>query len=214
MNKISLGLSESEVLQKVSSFILANLLWILFAIPIITIPAATAGLFATFGPWMRGKSASVFPDFFEGMKHYWVKAVLVTAIDVVIGGLSGLNLLIISSTEMPPFLAMLSLSVTLGIALFTIMVNIYLWPSMVLFELPFRRLVIYSMALATRHPWWSLLLVAIIMLIVGASAVVPQFFLLLVTFSGCALVMCWGQWRVARQHIEADELARLEAPRE
>lgn len=215
MNKLVSSLSESEVLQKISSFILANLLWILFSIPAVTLPAATAGLFATVGPWVRGKSASVFPDFFEGMKQYWVKSVLVAAVDLGIGGLVGANLLILDSMNLPRIPAMLSLGATLSVALLALLVNIYVWPSMVVFDLSFRQLVKNSMTLAVKHLWWSLLILGIDGLIAAVSILfLPRFFILFATFSGCALVMCWGQWRVARRYVEADELARLEAPRE
>lgn len=214
MNKISFNLYEFEALQKASSFILANLLWILFAIPVFTLPAATAGLFATLGPWARGKPASVFPDFFEGMRRYWVKSVLVAAIDLGIGGIVSANLLIIYSMKLPQIPAMLSLGATLAVALSAALVNLYIWPSLVLFDLPFRQLLRHAIALAVKHLWWSILILGIVLLIVGVSILLPRFFILLATFSSCALVMSWGQWRVARRYMEADELARLEAPRE
>lgn len=213
MNKISFNLYEFEALQKASSFILANLLWILFAIPVFTLPAATAGLFATLGPWVRGKPSSVFPDFFEGMRRYWVKSVLVAAVDVGIGGIVGMNLLIIYSMSLPRIPAMLALGATLAVALSTILVNIYIWPTMIMFELSFRQLLGDSITLVVRHPWWSILTLGIILSIAGASILLPRFFLLFATFSGCTLVMSWGQWRVMRRYIEAGELARLEAPR-
>jgi uncharacterized membrane protein YesL len=214
MNKITSNLYESEALQKVSSFILANLLWILLSIPVVTFPAATAGLFATLGPWVRGKSASVFPNFFEGMQRHWVKSVLVAAVDLGIGGLVGGNLLILYSMNLPRIPAILSLSATVTVALLAILVNIYIWPSMVMFETSFRQLVGNSIRLVVRHPWWSILVLGMVLLIVGLSTLLPRFFVLFGTFSGCALVMCWGQWRVARRYLDADQLARLEATRE
>lgn len=214
MNKSSFKLYESETLQKVSNFMLANLLWILLSMPVVTLPAATAGLFATLGPWVRGKPASVFPDFFAGMRRYWVKSLLVAAVDLGLGAIVGVNVLILNSMDVPPIPAMLSMSATITVTLFTLLVNIYVWPSLVLFDLSFRQLIRNSIALVARHPWWSVLNMGIVLLILGASALLPRFFLLLATFSGCALVMCWGQWRVARRYVEADRLAELEAPRE
>lgn len=214
MNKIASSLFESETLQKVSNFILANLLWILLSIPIVTLPAATAGLFASLGPWVRGKSASVFPDFFQGMRRYWVKSMLIAAIDLGIGVIAGANLLILYWGDMPRIPAILSLSTTLFVIIITLLVNLYAWPSMVVFDIPFRQLIRTSFLIAFRHLGWSLLIFGIVLLIAGVSSLSPRFFLIFVTFSGCALVLCWGQWRVARRYVEADELARLEAPRE
>ncbi|HEX2907050.1 MAG TPA: YesL family protein, partial [Phototrophicaceae bacterium] len=61
-----------EHLDKWSMFILANLLWALLSIPLITFPAATAGLFATMSRWVRGKPPELFQEFFGGMRRYWL----------------------------------------------------------------------------------------------------------------------------------------------
>ncbi|MEO8393584.1 MAG: DUF624 domain-containing protein [Chloroflexota bacterium] len=53
-----------DLLDKAGTFVLANLFWVLLSIPIVTLPIATAGLFATMSFWVRGKSPEVFRNFF------------------------------------------------------------------------------------------------------------------------------------------------------
>ncbi|MBN1430030.1 MAG: DUF624 domain-containing protein [Anaerolineae bacterium] len=205
-----LNLYEFEPLQKASNFIMANLLWILLSLPVITLPAATAGLFATFSPWVRGMHAAVFPDFFKGMRRHWLTSTLIAAIDLVIGGIVASDLLIMNSMDMPQLAVIISLSGILSVTLLTILVNMYIWPLMVTFDLSFRQLIKTAMTLAFKHAGWSVLIMGMTALIVGVSAFLPRLFLVLATFSSCALLMSWGAWRIARRYIEADELARLE----
>jgi uncharacterized membrane protein YesL len=215
MNRFSFNLYEFDALRKVSDFILANLLWVLFAIPLVTLPAATAGLFATLGPWIRGKSAAVIPDFFQAMRSYWLKSTLIVAIDLGLGLIIAANLLILYSMGLPQIPAVLSLGVTLSVMLVTILANLYIWPTMVVFDLSFKQLIQVSISMAFRHLGWTILTLAGVVLILGLSIrFLPRFFLVFAAFSGCALIMCWGQWRVARRYVEPDELARLEAPQE
>ena len=63
--------------------VLANLLWSVFAVLIVTLPAATAGLFAVLAPLVRGQDAEIFATFFGTMRRQWLKSTLIMAADVV-----------------------------------------------------------------------------------------------------------------------------------
>src|SRR5260221_4159533 len=65
------GIDLSDLLDRVSGFALANVLWVLLSLPIVTMPAATAGLFSATSPRARGKTGEPFPHFFFGMRQNW-----------------------------------------------------------------------------------------------------------------------------------------------
>jgi uncharacterized membrane protein YesL len=54
----SQGFDWMELAQTASTFVLLNMLWLFCSLLIITMPAATAALFATIAPWGRGRSPS------------------------------------------------------------------------------------------------------------------------------------------------------------
>jgi uncharacterized membrane protein YesL len=198
-------------LDKAATFVIANLLWVALSIPLITLPAATAGLFTTMSPWVRGKPAEVFRDFFSGMRRNWLKASVVGLMDALIGGLVALNFAIFPLMNMAQPLTLLSQSVTLFVALTAVMVNLYLWPLMATLELPFRQLLDTAIRLVFIHPAWSFALLALAGLVASVSLFfLPSLFLLTVTFSGFALLVNWGAWRVIRRYVPEDELAKLE----
>ncbi len=204
------GLFDS--LEKPATFVLANLLWLVVSIPIITLPAATAGLFAVFSPWVRGKPSEVFSDFFGAMRRHWLKSTLIGVLDAVVGGLTISNFFILRlmDLELLPFL--LFQGVTLIVGLLLLVTNLYIWPLLVIFDLPLRRLLDTAFRLGLGHLPWSLVLLAGTVLLLALGLVVlPAMISLTVSFSGCALFINWGAWRIIRKYVPAEELAKLES---
>jgi uncharacterized membrane protein YesL len=197
--------------DRVGTFILANLFWVLLSLPVITMPLATAGLFAALAPWGRGKPSEVFRDFFGGIKDHWRGAMVIGVIDVLLGGLIALNFSIFRLMNMSQPVALLSQGITVFAALVLLMVNLYAWPLLVTLELSLRDLLETSVKLAFAHPFASLGMLLVVAVIVFVSSLLPQMFLLLASVSACALFISWGVWRVVRGHIAEDERARLES---
>jgi uncharacterized membrane protein YesL len=193
-----------ELADRVGTFVLANLLWVLLAIPVVTLPMATAGLFATMAPWTRGKSAEVFGDFFRAMRQYWLNATVVVLIDVFIAVWVALNIAIFQQMNVP-LLTRISQIVTLFVALTVIMANLYLWPIMVTTDLSLRNLLMTSVKLVFIQPMWSLAMLIVVTALLIVSAFLPAAVLLLVSFSSAALFINWGAWRIIRRYIPENE---------
>jgi uncharacterized membrane protein YesL len=197
--------------DRVGTFIMANLLGVLVALPIITLPLALTGLFAAMAPWGRGKSSAVFRDFFGGIRDHWRQAMLIGLIDLLIGGLIVLNFSIFHLMDMSQTLALLSQSITVFSTMVLLLVNLYIWPLLVTFEMPLRKLIETAVTLVFSHPFASFGMLLVTMAILLVSVILPAMFVLLVSFSACALFISWGVWRVVRGHIAEDERARLES---
>src|SRR4051794_15322254 len=142
--------------DRVGTFILANLFWVLLSLPIITIPLATAGLFATLAPWGRGKPSEVFRNFFMGIHDHWRQAMLIGAIDLLLGSLIAINFSIFRLMNMSQPVAFLSQSITVFVGLVLVAVNLYIWPLLVTFDLAFRDLLTTAVKLVFAHPLASI----------------------------------------------------------
>ena len=199
----------SDFLDKAGTFVLANLLFVLLSIPLITIPAAAVGLFATMTKWARGGQAEVFRDFSGGVRRHWRRATVVGVIDLLIAGLIALNLSIFRMMNSSQVVVTLSQSATLFLALTAICANLYLFPMLVIFEdVPLRRLLATSIKLVFAFPFWSLVLLALVALPALISLLVlPAAVLVLFTFSAVALGVSAVVWRVVKRYVATDDTA-------
>ena len=197
--------------DRAGTFILANMFWVLLSLPIITIPLATAGLFATLAPWGRGKSSEVFRNFFAGIRDYWRQAMLIGAIDLLLGSLVVINFSIFRLMNMSQPVALLSQSITVFVGLVLVAVNLYIWPLLVTVDLAFRDLLTTAVKLVFAHPLASIGMLLVTFGLLLASTLLPAMFLLFATVAACALFINWGVWRVLREHLSKDEREQLEA---
>ena len=195
----------SEIVEVVSTFVIANLLWVVASMPVVTIPAATAGLFAVFVPWVRGQSVEPLAAFFGGMRRHWYKGTAVALIDLAIGAFVTLNLLILRQMDLGQILAALSLGLTVLVAGLALAVNVYAWPLLILQDLPLRDVLQNALKLALAHPGWTVLVLATAVVPLLLSLFLPQAVFLTVSFSTSALITTWGAWRVIRRYLNEPE---------
>ncbi len=199
-------------IDRAASVVIANLMWTFCAMLIIPMPAATAGLFAVLAPLARGKDREFFATFFSTIRRQWLKATALGLIDVALGGLVVVNLLVIDTMPLPelPLWFLRSLSLLTGLTL--LLVNLYAWPLLVMFDLPLRRLLKVSLLLTLAHPLRSLLT-----LLLGAAPLVaglflPLWLLAVGLVAVSALAISWGSWQVIRLRASEEELAELDDP--
>lgn len=197
--------------DRAGTFILANLLWVLLSLPIITLPLAMVGLFATLAPWGRGKPSEVFREFFSGIREHWRQAMVIGVIDLLLGGLIAVNFSIFRLMNMSQPVALLSQSITIFVGFVLIAVNLYVWPLLVTFDLPLRDLLSTALKLVFAHPFASMGMLFVVLAILLVSTLLPAMFLLLASVSACGLFISWGVWRVVRGYIAEDERTRLES---
>jgi uncharacterized membrane protein YesL len=187
----------------IGGFIVANLLWVAFAIPIVTLPAATAGLFAVMTGYARGQRVEAFYTFFGAMRCHWRTSTAIVLIDIGLGALLAVNLMIFPMMDMGNGIAFLSRSVTWFVAALVFLANLYVWPLLVVIDppMPLRELLTSTVRLVFAHPVWSAGLLVVGLIPVAVGLMTAAMVMILFSFSGCALVVSWGAWRVIRQHV-------------
>jgi uncharacterized membrane protein YesL len=196
-----------ELAEKWANFILANLLWSILAIPLVTLPAATAALFSVMSDRVRGSSVPFFVGFFGAMRRLWLKATLVVLGDVVVGGLLLINVLIFRAMPLYDVVGILSRSVTVFAVLALLLANLYLWSLMVVVEMSLSDLLTTAFRLVFLYPLRSLgiLLAAAVPIVV--SLLLPRGVFLLITASTTALIITTGTWPLIQRHLPEETLS-------
>lgn len=191
------------------TFVLANLLWFVFAVLIITLPAATAGLFAVLAPLVRGRDAEIFATFFGTMRRQWLKSTVIGAADALIAVVLVFNFRILNMMDLDPPLLWGFRGLYTFFIVAALMINLYMWPLLVLFDLNLRRLVNVSLRMAFAHPLWSLFTLALALLPLLVALVTPPLLSVIAVFSMTVLLMNWGAWQIIKKYASPEELAEL-----
>lgn len=199
-------------LDRIATFLMANLVWGMLAVLIVPLPAATAGLFATFAPWVRSRDTEFFSVFFGTMRRQWLKSSLIGVADLVIFLILYINFQAMNLMNQDDLFVWVLRSLNVFVAVTVLMTNLYIWPLLVLFDLPLKRLFGVSARLALAHPLWSLILLIVVVAIAFVGLILPVFLTVLVVFSAIALVVNWGAWRIIRKYATPEELAELNQP--
>jgi uncharacterized membrane protein YesL len=200
-----------EQFERWATFVLANLFWVFLSLLIVPIPFATAGLFQVMSMQVRGKQPEFFKDFFGGIRRHWRNALLVGLLDLALGAVIAVNTLVfIINDSMDPIM-IVSRSVTLGMALVLLLVNLYLWSLLVVAELPLRRIIGMSYRLVVAHPLASIGILLAAALPILVSLVLPAAVFLFVPISVSAYIINWGTWRIIRRYVPEDELREYES---
>src|SRR5687768_1907356 len=76
-----------DYLQTASAFMLANFLWVIFSLPIITMPAATAALFAVMLDMVRGRSPEPLGDFLAAFRRHWRQSTALALLNLALTAL-------------------------------------------------------------------------------------------------------------------------------
>ena len=184
-----------------AAFILANLLWVFASLPLVTLPAATAGLVAVMSQWVESPRPEPFSVFFGGFRKYGLRATFVVLTDLLIAAPLAFNLLITFEAGSNPLMVM-ARGLTVA-ALFTLAaLNVYLWPLLVRLETPLPYLWRTAFKLLFLHPWPALLSLAACATVIAASLFLPRAVTLLFSASALAFSACYGAQRVLQRHFE------------
>lgn len=139
-----------EKLDNAANFWFLNLLWLLFSIPIITIPPSLFALYYVLQQWIKGEGSGLIRDFWIGFKKYALRSYLYFFI----------FFLILLTNYFYYYLVTIgqdSIIISIGfglsiIALITLLIiNIYFMPLNMMLDTSFKKLLGLSLLFATKH---------------------------------------------------------------
>lgn len=173
--------------------VVLNALYVFCCLPIVTIGPATAGLTYVMRNFSQGKPVEPFGDFFAKCKEHFKQGLAVFFIDLAVIGAAAFAAYMWSSDEMQvsSFLRTVALVVVFFVSIICLFANFYIYPLMVSFDLPFKKLVRNSIILGGYTLGRN-----IVMTLVAAAMIAICFFLfplsiiiiLFFAFSFCTLV--------------------------
>jgi hypothetical protein len=148
-------------------YVIANLLGVIIALPIVTLPWVLAGL-SYLSHTAQTTPAAHIDELWIGLRKYWREGVIVGVLNTLFFGMTLFNF--VSYLDVPGLGAVALRIVWFVMVLLWIAVQLYLWPLLEEMEHPnlmdgFRN----AGVMITRHPGFSLLLALIILVFVMTS---------------------------------------------
>jgi len=189
-----------------ASPIMANLLWVIFCVPVITLPLAFIGLFACMFYWMDDRHTQVFSIFFRTIRKAWWKAYLLLVLNVLIGGFLAFNLLIVSQMDWNNPLTYITFGATLFCTLIFLAATIPAWVLISIWDVPFKQIVSFSVKLVFVQPFWTVGLAVVFALILVVSFASSAALVITVTGALAAYVACWTTFHLLRKYFSREDL--------
>jgi uncharacterized membrane protein YesL len=196
--------------ERWSTPVMANILWALGSVLVVTIPLALVGLLGVMFRWTTNRNAPVFPVFFGTIRRAWRKAYLAAAFDLALGGLVLLNLRIFERMSDNDLLLFISRGVTLSVALLLVLVNLYLWTLIAVWDAPFRRLLKLSVQLVFAQPLWTFAVGIGCAATLIFSLMLPMAVFVVATGAAAAFIACRGMYFVITKYVLPSEIPLLE----
>jgi len=136
------------------SMALVNLLWVLFCIPIVTIPVATVGLFSYGYALLSGRDPGI-GSFFSGMKKLWWPAMLLGFTNLLLLLICAVNVVFYlwKASEWSPLLGMVGAGLFFWVGVMVASLNMYLWPVLCHLNGGIKKVVRVSFLLGMAHPF-------------------------------------------------------------
>ncbi|MBI5931526.1 MAG: DUF624 domain-containing protein [Chloroflexi bacterium] len=188
-------------LERAADFVLISILWVVLSLPLITLPAVTAGLFAVHTDWVQGKESEALLRFFSAIRQYAWRATLMGFGSILGLGLVAANLTILPDIGLPFVLFAFSAGISVFVGGLILMANLYGWVLLPIFDLPLSNLVKTALQLTFQHVVWSIAVLLATGIVVLASLwLLPAGGIVLVLPSGLAWIISRGSWHVLRSY--------------
>ena len=188
----------------------ANILWLLLSLPIVTWPAATAGLFSLVRHVVQEELEASpretrLSDFWDGFKRYWLRSSLLAVIDLVGLGVIAVALVFYAGSTSEPLRWLVGPIGLVGLVWIT--AQLYVYP--LLLERTGSRpweIMREALLIVIGYPLASLsLLVTVLVLLIAAVALAGP--VLFVFFSAMAMLQTVMLWQVLLHRGETGTVA-------
>lgn len=175
-------------LQRLSDTVLLSVIWVVACLPVVTAGPATAAMFAVVRRWDEGQDASVAPAFVRYFRENLRQGLISGIAGAAVASLLLADLMIAGALA-PPIASSLGLiAVIAGVVVAA--TAVYLFPLMVTYDLPLRRLVRLALMFAIGKPATTLACLAVI----GAGCALTYVFPLAPALAGSLVAGAVYRW--------------------
>lgn len=186
--KKGLALFFEILVREAFELIKLNLLFLLFCVPVVTIPAAITAMSRVTGKMVRDENHYLWEDFWGTFKKEFVPATLGGWLLLIVIALSVVGILFYSGGVSVSGIFMLPLVVTVAVGLVTLMASFYFFPMLALVDLPLKQLLKNALLLSVVCPLPNLLAAVIFILSMYFMIGLLFFAVPIILFLACALL--------------------------
>ncbi len=140
-----------RVVEVLIRYVALNVLYLAACVPVVTIPAATAGLFAVARQTVRGREPQVWPTFWLGFRENWGQSTLVGALTALVAVILWVDYRLVTAWRVIPS-GPLVLILFYAFMVFALATELSIFPMMVHMELKTRDVLLNAVKLTTRSP--------------------------------------------------------------
>lgn len=190
------------------NLLLLNVLYVLFCLPVVTIPAATAAFTAELCDMVRDRPRMLVHRFWSVFKREWRGATLLGLVGLLIAALL-FGALAAVLFFLPPIFTYLLLPATAIVLFLFSMAWIYTYPLLVLTQLPLHHVLRNAVSLSlicAKHAAVAVPLCGIILYYALLYFPISVPFLLFGVLSLLGLICTFAAWAGIRDHVVADAL--------
>ena len=160
--------------RKFWKLVIANLLYVLVSLPVVTQGLAQAGLTYITRNYAREKHAFIKSDFFETIRKNWKQALIVGILELVVGAVMAFALyfywMSAMTTEEFSFLSIIPVAIALFMVMMFVFARYYLYLQMITFKMSLKQIirnsVLFAMAGVKQNFLITIVLVAIYALVI------------------------------------------------
>lgn len=188
-------------LQLASAVVLGSLVWLFCSLPLVTLPLATAGLYAVAAEATRGLEFNLLGVFWQAARSRWLRALALWWLDAAALCVLGYDLWFFITR--PGWLQLLA-GVALSLFVVLCLVNLYAWPLLVSTDWGLWRLLKVSALLAGVHLFRSLGVALVVVALLLVAYRWP--FLAFAALPGAiALLSSYNAGRLLRRYLPEEE---------
>ena len=155
--------------RKFWKLVIANLLYVLVSLPVVTQGLAQAGLTYITRNYAREKHAFIKADFFETIKKNWKQALVVGILELVVGGIMAFALYFYWMSAMTAedfsFMSIIPVALSLFMVMMFVFTRYYLYLQMITFNMSLRQLIRNSVLFAMAGVKQNLVITGVLLVI-------------------------------------------------
>ncbi|WP_438824183.1 YesL family protein [Bacillus sp. JJ1562] len=160
-----------KVMEVIGNFCFLNIIWLIFSLPIITIPASTSAMLGVMKELSEGNEPSLAKVFYRYFKKHFKQASIVGVFQFLIGIVLVVDLLVMWNLE--GIIRYITLSIFGLFVLMFLFMSFYIYPLIVDFEMSYKELIKKSFYLSITRPATPIIILLFISIIVFICTFVP-----------------------------------------
>lgn len=195
-----------DLLWKPVHIMFLNLLWVLFSLPIVTIGASTTALYSVLIKMRNNKEGKLLRDFWDAFKGNFRQATIIWLMILLAA--------FVFTTDITFFLnmgglfGMAAAMLFLGLDVALVVMSLYVFPILAVFENPILKTVKNALLLPPRHLGWTAVLLALtILTAIGVFLYWPLIGWF--AFGLAAFICAWIFDKIFRRYYPKEEESQL-----